>query len=146
MILCIQLLQTHVPGKILIKGKFPHPAWLYVSLQLLQMHIYAKKILVSGKFPYPVWLYASSSYKCTIMYARKSSQMENFLTQYDSMHPALTNTHAEKILTNGKFQVLTHAAWLYVPSSGICKRRKRKWKWKLRIEIGNGRQAGKWSS
>ena len=30
----------------------------------------------------------------------KSSQMENFLTQLDSMHPALTN--ARKILTNAK--------------------------------------------
>ena len=31
----------------------------------------------------------------------KSSQMENFLTQYDSMPLALTN--ARKILTNGKY-------------------------------------------
>ena len=31
----------------------------------------------------------------------KSSQMKNFLTQYDFMPPALTN--ARKILTNGKF-------------------------------------------
>ena len=31
----------------------------------------------------------------------KSSQMKNFLAQYDSMPPALTN--ARKILTNGKF-------------------------------------------
>ena len=85
-------------------------------------------------------LYASSSYKCTIMYARKSSHMENYLTQYDSMHPALTNTHTEKssqmenfltqydsmhlALTNThthwKNRKFPHPAWLYASSSYKC--------------------------
>ena len=110
MILCIPaaLTNTHA-GKIPINGKFPHPAWLYVSLQLLQMHIYARK-------------------------------MENFLTQYDSIPPALTSahtvkwkiflfstwfyasssfkhTHAGKILTNGKFP---HPVRFYASSSYKC--------------------------
>ena len=85
----LQLLQMHTYArKILTNGKFPHPAWLYISLQLLQMHIYDRKILTNGKFPHPcsIWFYASSSYKCTHT-LEKSPQMETFLTQYDSLHP-----------------------------------------------------------
>ena len=56
----------------------------------IEKYTHTKKILTNGKFPHPAWLYASSSYKCTYM-LEKSSQMENFLTQHDSMPPALTN-------------------------------------------------------
>ena len=99
-----------VKHKILTNGRFPNPVQFCASIFYICTY-------TSGKFPRPVFqmhiilytsLAPSSSYKeCTYVYARnphkwktsspyasssyKCSQMENFLTQHDSMPPALTN-------------------------------------------------------